>query len=299
MNCKTVSETSLASKPETSVEQLVKEVRKQTQVECFDLAVVLGSGWAEAAKLGETLGIFEYSDWPCFPAGQIAGHGGQLIAVRAPACNILFFSGRFHCYQGLSAFQAAFPARLAAHLGCSRILLTCATGGINRAYRPGDFMLVDDHLNLLGDNPLRGLAGNTFIDLTGMYQGKVYDHVRAHSTADLVLHRGVLAALSGPSYETPAEIRFLAAAGADVVSMSTVPEAIMARYLGLQVAAVAFVANYAAGLCPVAVSHKEVLACGAEHAHMFPAMIRLFAEAWQSLNDADNGASPLPLKSSN
>lgn len=279
-----MSEKSWAFKPGDSGDQLVKAIRAQTQIQNFDLAVVLGSGWNESAQLGERLGIFEYNDWSCFPAGQIDGHCGQLIAVQYSSCKILFFSGRFHCYQGLSAFQAAFPIRLASALGCSRALLTCATGGINRNYRPGDFMLVKDHLNLLGDNPLRGLPGNTFIDLSGMYQQTVYDLLELRGPDSLTLHRGVLAAMPGPSYETPAEIRFLQAAGIDVVSMSTIPEAIMARYLGMQVAAVAFVANYAAGLSPFAVSHKDVLECGAEHAHLFPFLIRLFIEAWQDVN---------------
>ena len=283
-----MSEISWAFNPDDSGGQLVKAVRELTQIENFDLAVVLGSAWNEAAQLGETLGLFEYSDWPCFPAGQIAGHGGQLIAVQYCSCKILFFSGRFHCYQGLSAFQSAFPVRLAASLGCSRVLLTCATGGVNRTYRPGDFMLVEDHLNLLGDNPLRGLSGNTFIDLVGMYHQELYDTLVRRGTDNLKLHRGVLAAMAGPSYETPAEIRFLEKAGVDVVSMSTVPEAIMARYLGMQVAAVAFVANYAAGLSPLAVSHQDVLDCGAQHAHLFPDLIRLIVEAWQELDTESN-----------
>jgi len=284
-----VSETSWAFNPGEAGDQLAKAVRELTQIESFDLAVVLGSGWSEAAQLGETLGVFKYGDWPCFPAGQIAGHGGQLVAAQYSSCKILFFSGRFHCYQGLSAFQSAFPVRLAASLGCRRVLLTCATGGVNRSYRPGDFMLVEDHLNLLGDNPLRGLSGNTFIDLSGLYQRQVYDILVRRGVGDLRLHRGVLAAMAGPSYETPAEIRFLETAGVDVVSMSTVPEAIMARYLGMQVAAVAFVANCAAGLDPVAISHQDVLDCGAQHAHLFPSLVRLFVEAWQEPS-AGNGA---------
>lgn len=281
-------ETSWSFSSGSSADQLIKEIRRLTQVEDFDLAVVLGSGWAEAAQIGETLGIFNYSDWSCFPTGQIAGHNGQLIAVRTPSFKILFFSGRFHCYQGISAFEAAFPVRLASSLGCSRILLTCATGGVNQSYQPGDFMLVEDHLNLLGDNPLRGLsATNTFVDLVGMYQQDLYDVILRKETHNVKLHRGVLAAMPGPSYETAAEIRFLNAAGADVVSMSTVPEAIMARYLGLQVAAVAFVSNYAAGLKPVAVSHQDVLACGVKHAHMFPLLINLFIEAWLEVNTSN------------
>jgi purine-nucleoside phosphorylase len=270
--------------PGESEEQLVKEVCRQTQVERFDLAVVLGSGWDEVAGLGETLGVFAYKDWSCFPAGQITGHKGQLIAVRFSGWNILFFSGRFHCYQGLSAFQAAFPTRLASSLGCLRILLTCATGGINRTFHPGHFMLVEDHLNLLGDNPLRGLPGNAFIDLVNAYQSEVYDCLQQRCPDNLILHRGILAAMPGPSYETPAEIRYLQAMGADVVSMSTVPEVIMGRFLGMQVTAVAFIANHAAGLHAVPLSHQEVLACGAKHAHLFAPLVHLFVDAWQTVN---------------
>lgn len=263
-----------------SAARLTHEVRRLSGVENFDLAVVLGSGWGSAAQIGKTLCAIDYKVWPCFPAGQISGHSGQLLAVHYANWNLLFFAGRFHCYQGLTAFDAAFPVRLASALGCPRVLLTCATGGINPAYQPGDFMLVEDHLNLLGDNPLRGLRGDVFVDLTGLYQKDVYDRLPACDADPLVFHRGVLAAMPGPSYETPAEIRSLAAAGADVVSMSTVPEAIMARYLGMQVAATAFVANRAAGLSEDAVSHPEVLACGTRNAHLFSRLIPLFVDAW-------------------
>ena len=285
MNCKNVSATSWPFSPGDPGAGLGAEVRRLTKVDNFDLAVVLGSGWNEAAALGETLGVFDYSDWPCFPCGQIAGHAGQLIAVRYSSWNILFFSGRFHCYQGLSAFEASFPVRLASSLGCPRILLTCATGGLNPAYRPGDFMLVDDHLNLIGDNPLRGLSGNTFVDMVDAYQSDVYANLLEGDCSKMKLHRGVLVAMSGPSYETAAEVRFLSTTGADVVSMSTVPEVIMARYLGIQVAAVAFVSNFAAGLSSVALSHEDVLDCGAEHSFLFPLLIRNFVDAWQTVSD--------------
>jgi purine-nucleoside phosphorylase len=280
-----VSATSWPFSPGGPGARLGEEVRRQTKVENFDLAVVLGSGWNEATTLGETLGAFDYSDWSCFPCGQIAGHAGQLIVVRYSSWNILFFSGRFHCYQGLSAFEASFPVRLASSLGCPRILMTCATGGINPVYRPGDFMLVEDHLNLIGDNPLRGLSGNTFVDMADAYQSDVYAKLLEGDCSKVKLHLGVLAAMSGPSYETPAEVRFLSTMGADVVSMSTVPEVIMARYLGLHVAAVAFISNVAAGLASVTLSHEDVLDCGVEHSFLFPLLIRNFVDAWQTVPD--------------
>ena len=287
MNLKNVSETFWEFEPGDSARRLLDEIRSQTGVAVFDLAVVLGSGWKEAAGLGETLGIFNYEDWPCFPGGQIEGHRGQLIAVRLSSWNILFFSGRFHCYQNINAFQAALPVRLARALGCQRILLTCATGSINKNFKPGDFMLVEDHINLLGDNPLRGLAGNTFVDLTGLYDQSLYDRLSCGHSSELCLHRGVLAAMPGPSYETPAEIRFLRTVGVDVVSMSTVSEAIMARFLGMQVAAVAFIANYAAGITADKLSHKEVLVCSSQHADLFPLLIKLFIDTWQDLSQSN------------
>ena len=271
----------LTIESDETTRQFVAEVRRQTNVHNFDLAVILGSGWKEGLKLGQILSIFNYAEWPCFPLGQVEGHGGQLVAIRFRSWNILFFSGRFHCYQGLTAFDTTFPVRLAARLGSPRILLTCATGGINKKFRPGEFMLVEDHLNFLGDNPLRGLPGNTFIDMGHLYTTEVYNKLSSIDVEDMVLHRGVLASVLGPSYETPSEIRFLEIAGADVVSMSTVPEAIMARFLGLEVAAAAFVANYGAGISPGILSHEDVLECSVRHAQQFPRLITLFVEAWQ------------------
>ncbi len=281
-----MSEPSWIFDNDDSATGLVQAIRQLGGAPRFDLAVVLGSGWGGAAAFGNPLATIPYRDWPCFPAGQVAGHDGRLHVVETRSWRVLVFSGRFHCYQGLSAFQAAFPVRLAAALGCPRLLLTCATGGINPAYRPGDYMLVDDHLNLLGDNPLRGLAGDVFIDLANTYRRDLYDVLQdSPELSKITLHRGVLAALSGPTYETPAEIRMLSVLGADVVSMSTVPEAIMGRALGLSVAAVAFVSNLAAGTGAADVSHADVLQCSARHAGSSTALIRQIVTLWQ---DVDN-----------
>lgn len=252
---------------------LVKEIRQKTGVDKFDLAVVLGSGWGEASQLGEELFSVNYSDWTCFPADQIAGHSGMLSAVRCSSYNILVFSGRFHCYQGLSAFQASFPVRLASSLGCPEVVLTCATGSVNPQFNPGDFMLVDDHINLLGDNPLCGLSGDTFVNLTNAYRQEINGLLLEKHIEGVTLHRGVLAAMPGPSYETPAEIAYLEKMGVDVVSMSTVHETIMARYLDMKVTAIAFIANYAAGKDSSELSHDDVLACSARYASFFPAII--------------------------
>ncbi len=277
-----MSRKSWVFEPESIADRLVQTILSGSHGGDFDLAVVLGSGWGEVATLGKLSQEYNYCDWSCFPAGQIVGQEGRLLVVEIASWRILFFVGRFHCYQGLSAYQAAFPARLASALGCPRLLLTCAAGGINRSYLPGDFMLVEDHLNLLGDNPLRALSGDTFIDLSQLYHHSLYDRLMNNSGEfKSKVHRGVLAALSGPSYETPAEIRMLANMGADVVSMSTVPEAIMGRFLNMDVAAMAFISNPAAGLGPL-LSHADVLVCGEQNTQSSVELISQLIATWQS-----------------
>lgn len=242
---------------------LLAAIREVAGKQPFDQAIILGSGWGEALSDGRVLGTFPYHDWPCFPRGSVAGHPGRLDVVLWHGLRLLVFRGRWHCYQGLSAYAVTFPVRLAADLDTRHLLLTCATGGINPAMGTGDYMLVADHINLLGDNPLRGFDSGAFIDLCGLYRSDFYPRlVAATAPAGVILHRGVLAAMLGPSYETPAEISMLKQIGADVVGMSTVPEAIMARALGFEVAAVALISNPAAGLSSTPPDHIEVLACG-------------------------------------
>jgi purine-nucleoside phosphorylase len=246
----------------------------------FDLALVLGSGWSEALAGVRCVAEFPYRNWPCFPAGQIAGHSGQLRVLDWHGRRLLAFAGRWHCYQNLSAYQTTLPVRLAAVLGVPRMVLTCATGGINPAYRPGDFMLVADHLNLLGDNPLKGLPA-AFIDLGELYCAEVFHALvpvaRAHAAT---LHRGVLAAMPGPSYETPAEIAMLERLGADAVGMSTVPEAIMAGYLGMPVVALALIANPAAGRAPGPIRHADVLHSGTRCSGVARALLETLIVQW-------------------
>lgn len=276
-----MSDPSWIFEPDDPALQLVQAIRHEAKTEHFDLALILGSGWGDAACFAAQLAVFPYSDWPCFASGQVAGHAGRLSVVEFKSWRILVFAGRFHCYQGLTPFQAALPVRIAAALACPRLLLTCATGGINQAYRPGDFMLVDDHLNLMGDNPLRGLAGDVFIDLAKTYRHDLYELLlQSAVVSDLILHRGVLAALSGPSYETPAEVRMLATLGADVVSMSTIPEAIMGRALGQSVAAIAFVANLAGGSDASLLTHTDVLDCSLRHSGASAALIKRLVTLW-------------------
>lgn len=254
--------TSWAFEPGSPADHLQQAVAVATDGRPIDLAVILGSGWSHLADAGQHLAEFPYQDWPCFPQQLIAGHAGRLVLLDLAGRLLLCFAGRCHCYQGFSAFDASLPVRLAASLGCSRLLLTCAAGGINPAYSPGDFVWVSDHLNLLGDNPLRGLSGDVFVDLSSLYNSALYDKMRASLAAhDLRLHTGVLAAMPGPSYETPAEVRMLAGLGADLVSMSMAHEAIMARYVGCDLVGLGLIANFAAGLAEAPLQHADVLEC--------------------------------------
>ena len=259
---------------ETQVSELLDTLRRQAGPDPFELAVILGSGLGRLAKEVASPTCLAYKDFPCFPAPPVEGHGGRLVAGKLAGRRILVFQGRPHLYQGLNAHQTTVTVRIAHALGCRGILLTNAAGGVNRNYRAGDFMLIADHLNLMGDNPLRGVVENPFVDLTHLYRQDFYADLRAFIEGEGgVLHRGVLAALPGPSYETPAEISALGLLGADAVSMSTVPEAIMARYLGLEVAGISLIANPAAGLVGRPLDHQEVLATGAARADL---AVRLF-----------------------
>jgi purine-nucleoside phosphorylase len=266
------------------IQEVADAVRRQAGEEPFALAVVLGSGLGNLAEEADPLGVFPYAGFAAFPpAQQVAGHAGRLVAGTLEGWRLLFFQGRHHLYEGLTARQVAVPVRIAHALGCRRLLLTNAAGGVNEEYRPGDFMLISDHLNLLGDNPLRGERRDPFIDLSGLYRQEFFPFLLEFARLQNIrLHRGVLAALPGPSYETPAEIRALRMLGADAVSMSTVPEAIMGRYLGLEVAGLSLIANAAAGLASAPLSHAEVLASGQRGASRLALLVRHLIALWLS-----------------
>ena len=262
--------------------KIAENLRLRLGAAPFDLAVILGSGLGGLADQAEGAVFADYGDIPGFPSSQIEGHAGRLVAGRFQGWKVLFFQGRFHLYQGFSARQAALPVRIAHDLGCRRLLLTNAVGSINRTFNPGDFMFIEDHLNLMGDNPLRGESRQPFVDLCRLYLQSFFVPLQRFARQQgIALHRGVLAALMGPSYETPAEIRMLERLGADAVSMSTVPEAIMGRYLGMEVVGLSLVANVAAGLSTVPFDHQEVLATGARGADEFVQLARQLVLLWQ------------------
>jgi len=256
--------------------------------EGFDLAIVLGSGLGALADEVEAVVSVPFRNLPCFPPATVPGHAGSLAAGVLDGWRVLLFNGRHHIYEGYDARQVTASVRLAHFLGCGRLLLTNAVGGINDGYRVGDFMVISDHLNLLGDNPLRGHTENPFVDLTRLYDLSFFPALLNYARSrGIGLHQGVLAALPGPSYETPAEIRMLQRLGADAVSMSTVPEAIMGKYLGMEVAGLSFVSNAAAGLATSPLTHAEVLEAGRRGAEHFSSLVRRLLLQWQKKGDRE------------
>src|ERR1041384_2176155 len=227
------------------------------------LAMILGSGFQHAlSELNVALEI-PYGQLPGFPSVGVSGHAGKLVLGHFGKTPALVLKGRSHYYEGHEMERVTFAVRVLADFGIRALLLTNAAGGINRRFRAGDFMALSDHINLMGTNPLRGpvVAGlPQFVDLTRVYDSRLNDLLRRAARATkLKLHAGVYVAVCGPSYETPAEIRAFARLGADAVGMSTVPEAIVARQCGVNVAAVSCITNLAAGISQENLSHAEVL----------------------------------------
>jgi purine-nucleoside phosphorylase len=207
--------------------------------------------------------VIEYAAVPHFQKVSVAGHAGRLVLGKVGAMPVAVLQGRYHYYEGHDIRDVVFPVRVLGRLGCQSLLLTNAAGGIGRELRPGDLMIIRDHINLLGVNPLRGdndeRLGPRFPDMSAVYDPAFQDVIAAaEKEIGLQAKKGVYLALSGPSYETPAEIRMLAALGADAVGMSTVPEAICARHMGLRVAGISCITNLAAGISAQPLSHQEV-----------------------------------------
>ncbi len=231
------------------------------------VAIVLGSGLgAFADGLTEPIRI-PYGAIPHFLEPTIAGHHGNLIVGRCGNVPVAVLQGRFHYYEGHDLETVTFPVRVLQVLGVTTLILTAATGGIRPSLRPGDILCLSDHLNLLGANPLRGpnddRLGTRFPDMSEVYSERLRElAIEEARQLEFTLPTGVYAAMPGPSYETPAEIRMLRTLGADVVGMSTVPEAITARHAGMDVLALAIVSNWAAGITTEPITHDEVIEAG-------------------------------------
>lgn len=241
------------------------------------VGLVLGSGLGALADELEGAQRLAYADIPHLPTSSVAGHAGKLCVGQLEGVAVACLQGRVHAYEGHPLSRVVFGVRLLAELGCSVVLLSNAAGGIADRLQPGSLMRIEDHLNLLGDSPLRGACarGPRFPDLTQAYDAELGRLCqRAAGEARVQLDVGVYAALLGPSYETPAEIRMLRALGADAVGMSTVPEVIALRQMGVRVGAVSCITNLAAGRSSRPLSHAEVEATAARVRAEFSRLFR-------------------------
>lgn len=240
-------------------------------------AIVLGSGLGGLADRIEKPTRVQYAEIPGFPGATVPGHAGELIAGTLSGRPILALAGRFHMYEGHSARLAAFPARVVHALGASTLIVSNAAGGVNRSFEAGDLMLIRDHINLMFQNPLIGPAeqgDERFPDMSDAYDRGLAELARAAARArGITLREGVYAALLGPSYETAAEVKMLGVLGADAVGMSTVPEVLVARALGMRIMGISCVTNLACGLTPAPITHAEVLASTARAAANFESLV--------------------------
>jgi purine-nucleoside phosphorylase len=265
------------------IEQAAEHVRARIGGATPDVAIVLGSGLGDFASALRDAVTCAYTDIPHWPASAVVGHAGELVVGTIRGRRVAALSGRAHFYEGHDLRRVTFPARVLGRLGVPTLILTNAAGGINTAFEPGTLMLIDDHINLMGTNPLVGpndeRLGPRFPDMTEVYsrrlRGIAADAARA---AGIALARGVYVALHGPSYETPAEIRYLRTIGSDAVGMSTVPEAIVARHMGLEVLGLSCITNPAAGVLPQPLVHDEVMAVARRVRAEFCALLEAIVE---------------------
>jgi purine-nucleoside phosphorylase len=281
-----------SANPETAAARLKKISRLRPK-----LAIVLGSGFHHALTELRVDEQISYAKIPGFPKPTVSGHAGEVYFGSLGGTPVVVLSGRAHFYEGHPMERVTLAVRALAAFGVTDLLLTNAAGGINKNFRPGDFMVLTDHINFMGVNPLRPSGGdasspeffapgasqplNRFVDLTDAYDTDLSALLfRAGKSCNLRLRRGVYLAVSGPSYETPAEIRAFAKLGADAVGMSTVPEAIVARQCGLNVAAVSCITNPAAGTGKEKLSHAEVLATAEKVKILATKLLKNFAKLY-------------------
>jgi purine-nucleoside phosphorylase len=255
---------SIFDRAQTSARRIRERIARN-----IDVAVVLGSGLGAFAETLEEQDIITYEEIPDFERSTVEGHSGRLVVGRLPSTEIVVgvMQGRFHYYEGYSLDEVTLPIRAFGALGLKKLVLTNAAGGVNPEFKQGDFMLISDHINLMMISPLRGQhdkrLGERFPDMTEVYS-REYRRIAKEVAGEigLSLREGVYMALQGPNYETPAEIRMMRALGADAVGMSTVPEAIVARQMGMTTLGVSLITNAAAGIEDGPINHAEVMEMG-------------------------------------
>ena len=258
--------------------QAAAEFLRSRLPEAPELALVLGSGLGGLAEQIENAVSIPYRDVPYFPLSTAPGHAGQFVAGRLAGRPVLCMQGRFHYYEGHEMSAIARPVRVFKALGCRALVLTNAAGGVNYDFQVGDFMLITDHINFMGANPLRGeneeAIGPRFCDMSRVYDSGLQKIARQVAAGQgLNLQEGVYLGYMGPSYETPAEIRAFRTLGADAVGMSTVPEAVAAAHCGLPVLAMSLITNMAAGMTGKRLSGEEVIEIANQRGPVFQKLV--------------------------
>lgn len=228
------------------------------------IGLILGSGLGVLAEEIEEAVRIPYEEIPGFPVSTVEGHAGRLVCGRLEGAAVVAMQGRFHYYEGYSLREVTFPVRVMKALGVRQLIVTNAAGGVNKQFRPGDLMIISDHINLLGTNPLIGPndpeLGPRFPDMTEAYSRRLRQLAKETAARlGVRVHEGVYVANTGPSYETPAEIRMIRTLGGDAVGMSTVPEVIVARHGGMEVLGISCISNMAAGMSDAPLHHDEVV----------------------------------------
>jgi purine-nucleoside phosphorylase len=259
-------------------EHAARIIRSRT-TETLRIAIVLGSGLGGFAEDFEESVAIPYEDIPGFARSTAEGHAGRLVVGKIEQVPLVAMQGRVHFYEGYSLEQVTFPIRTFKLLGIKTLILTNAAGGVNVQLTQGALMVLSDHINLMGDNPLRGpndpRFGPRFPDMTSAYSAELQEiAVEEGRALGVEVRRGVYAALAGPSYETPSEIHLLRNLGADAVGMSTVPEVIVARQMNIEVLGISCITNMAAGISDEPINHEEVMATGDRVRETFTQLLR-------------------------
>lgn len=260
-------------------------IKAKTGDEKIEIGIVLGSGLGDLADEIEDAVCIDYHDIPHFPVSTVKGHKGRLVIGKLEGRRVLCMQGRFHYYEGYSMDQVVYPIRTMFMLSIKSLFLTNAAGCVNTAWKPGDLMLITDHIKLIADNPCRGMnhdeLGERFFDMTKAYDPELIKIAReASKSTSIALKEGVYMLFTGPSFESKAEVRFARIAGADAVGMSTVPEAIAASQMRMHTLGISCLTNMAAGILDQSLNHEEVIETGNRVKKSFSKLVKEIVKTW-------------------
>ncbi len=261
------------------------------------VGLILGSGLGAYADTLENRTVIPFEDLPHFPHSTVLGHPGKLVLGTAAGVPVAALQGRVHYYEGHTMRDVTYPARVLGCLGIRQLIVTNAAGGVNASFRPGDLMLITDHINLMGGNPLIGPnveeLGVRFPDMSEAYNTQMREvALRAAGRLGIAMRQGVYVGFAGPSYETPAEIRMCRTLGADAVGMSTIPEVIVANHMGVRVVGISCITNMAAGILPRKLTHGEVIETTERVENQFIALLQEIVPELPALVSARSGERP-------